>query len=284
MWILLSAVVTASLLGSMHCVGMCGPLAMWASGLGDRAPRRTVVVSTALYHLGRLTTYLIAGLVAGSIGSLVDIGGQFVGVQVAAARLVGGVMVVVGLVKLWTLWRGKSMAAGELKPSRIGGLLVKVRPHLFKLPIVGRAFVTGLLTTLLPCGWLYLFALIAAGTASSTMGPMVMLAFWIGTVPALTALIAGSQLLSTKFTMAIPAVAAMLLVTTGCFTASGRGFANLDAFASLQRSVELDGATGTEASLLGQVQAAGDKPLPCCCVGEKTCDAPVQAPDLPDVP
>lgn len=265
------AIVVASVLGSLHCVGMCGPLAMWASGIGDQTNRGRVAVRTAAYHVGRLTTYVIAGVIAGAIGSVVDTGGQFVGVQVAAARVVGAVMIGVGLVKLWTLVRGQSTSAKELKPSRIGGLLVKVRPHLFKLPPVGRALATGLLTTLLPCGWLYLFALIAAGTASPVKGPIVMAAFWVGTVPALTALIAGSTMLSKKFTTAIPAVAALLLITTGCFTASGRGFANVEALASLQSSMAIDGET----SLVQQVQQSGDKPLPCCCVGEKKCDGEV---------
>jgi hypothetical protein len=128
---------------------------------------------------------------------------------------------------------------------------------------------------LLPCGWLYLFALIAAGTASPIIGPVVMAAFWVGTVPALTALIAGSTMLSKKFTTAIPMVAAMLLITTGCFTASGRGFASVDALAGLQSSMAVDSQLPLETSLVNQVQQAGDKPLPCCCEGEKTCDGEV---------
>jgi uncharacterized protein len=281
MWILISAVVTASLLGSMHCVGMCGPLAMWASGVSDQQ-RSLVAIRTTAYHVGRLITYVIAGGIAGAIGSVVDTGGQFIGVQVAAARVVGAIMIGVGLSKLWTLWRGHSTAAKEIKPSRIGGVLVKLRPHLFRLPPVGRALATGLLTTLLPCGWLYLFALIAAGTASPILGPIVMAAFWIGTVPALTALIAGSTLLGKKFTTAVPVAAAGLLIATGGFTASGRGFANIDALASLRSSMAVDPQTASQVplqtTLVKQAKQAGDKPLPCCCVGEKKCDGEVVQP------
>ncbi|TWU55248.1 sulfite exporter TauE/SafE family protein [Rubripirellula reticaptiva] len=278
MWILITAVVTASLLGSMHCVGMCGPLAMWASGIGDKAPRRTVVMSTAMYHVGRMLTYVLAGLIAGGIGSAIDVGGSWIGIQVAAARVVGGLMVIVGALKLWTLIRGQSKEAHPPKPSRIGGVLVKMRPYLFRLPPVSRALATGLLTTLLPCGWLYLFALFAAGTASPVMGAVVMFAFWVGTVPALTALVAGSLWLSRRFTMVIPAAAAVLLITTGCFTASGRGFANLESLAALRASVNLGDAGLDPLSLVDHVNDSAAKPLPCCCEGEKTCDAEVAVP------
>ena len=74
MWLLISAVVTASLLGSMHCVGMCGPLAIWASGAGEGRRGRQLAVATTLYHLGRLMTYALAGLIAGGAGQLVDLG------------------------------------------------------------------------------------------------------------------------------------------------------------------------------------------------------------------
>ncbi|MEO8268710.1 MAG: sulfite exporter TauE/SafE family protein, partial [Aureliella sp.] len=75
MWILVSAVVTSSLLGSMHCVGMCGPLAIWASGAGDRISTHQMTVATTLYHLGRLLTYALVGMLAGAAGQLVDMGG-----------------------------------------------------------------------------------------------------------------------------------------------------------------------------------------------------------------
>ncbi len=272
MWILVTAVITASLLGSMHCVGMCGPLAIWASGASEQRPRATIVTSSMLYHLGRWVTYAVAGFIAGAIGSAIDLGGSALGFQVAAARIVGGVMVVLGLVKLSQLLRPRAAVAGDLQPSKVGGLLVRLRPYVFRLPIAGRALATGLLTTLLPCGWLYLFALVAAGTGSPLMGPIVMTAFWIGTVPALVGLVAGTQMLSRKFTRLVPVGAALLLILTGCYTASGRGFAELNSLASLQpphatATPNRDGSP--EQALLQQVQQAGDQKLPCCVLHEK---------------
>ena len=68
---LIGAVISASLLGSMHCVGMCGPLAMWASGAGESGSK--LAFNSSLYHLGRMLTYALVGLVAGLLGQLTDV-------------------------------------------------------------------------------------------------------------------------------------------------------------------------------------------------------------------
>ncbi|MFK8111622.1 MAG: sulfite exporter TauE/SafE family protein [Rubripirellula sp.] len=259
MWMLLTAIATASVLGSMHCVGMCGPLAIWASGAAENHPRRRVWNASALYHVGRLATYLLMGLIAGLLGQLVDLSGEAIGIQVAAARVAGVLMVAMGIYQLREflpfIRRG-----GELQPSQIGGLLVKLRPYVFRLPLPARAFATGLLTTFLPCGWLYLFALVAAGTGSMVVGPVVMAAFWVGTVPALVGLVAGTRVLTKRFTVAIPAVASLLLVLTGCYTASGRGFASIRSLQDLQATAGLNVAV-TSAADVTKLQ---DVPLPCC--------------------
>ncbi len=91
------AVLLASLVGSLHCVGMCGPFALWATQ-GGRSH-----VTIASYHLGRLTTYLSAGLAAGLLGSAVAIGGDLAGLQSFAAKLAGGLLIFLGLSRLLLL-------------------------------------------------------------------------------------------------------------------------------------------------------------------------------------
>lgn len=268
MLILLTAVLTASLLGSLHCVGMCGPLAIWASGATGASggkQRPAVRAATTCYHAGRLTTYLILGVLAGGLGSLIDAGGAVLGIQVMAARIVGGLMILLGLGRLRQLaleQRG-SRTVKVVRPSRIGGWLVKLRPLILSLPLAQRGFVTGLLTTLLPCGWLYLFALIAAATASMVTGPMVMLAFWSGTVPALVSLVIGVRLLSPRFAIGIPFLASALLIATGVFTASGRGFAAVNSIAELRAASTLI-RWGTTDQISEQVEHLHAQPLPCC--------------------
>jgi sulfite exporter TauE/SafE len=291
MWILLSAVVTASLLGSLHCVGMCGPLAIWASGAGEGSPRRQLAWATSAYHAGRMLTYTLAGLLAGAAGQLVDSGGQALGVQLVAARIVGTLMVAIGVWQLVQLFRRRfgqpATAAWQPgQPSLITRVLVKWRPFIFKLPIPARGLVTGLLTALLPCGWLYLFALVAAGTGSMVTGPLVMFAFWLGTVPALVALVSGTQALAMRFRRLIPAAAAVLLVVGGCYTAAGRGFAKLHSLSDIAVRTTpnvRDSSTGETVAdnerMAAEVGQLAETPLPCCVGHSLTDETPLASPN-----
>ncbi|MCR9291166.1 MAG: sulfite exporter TauE/SafE family protein [bacterium] len=278
MWILIGAVATASLLGSMHCVGMCGPLALWASGSGENVSRHRAATATAGYHLGRLLTYTLAGAVAGWVGGLMDMGGQWIGIQLVAARIVGLLMVFLGGYQLWNLFhRSRRVAPTPTQPPLMTRILIRLRPMIFQLPLTARALATGLLTALLPCGWLYLFALVAAGTGTWLAGSLVMAAFWLGTVPALVGLVVGTHSLAQRFRKLVPAAVAILLIAGGCYTASGRGFAQLNSLTDLQAasdmmlrsSMPLNGQpAAAESQAPGDfyqaVEVLVDAPLPCC--------------------
>lgn len=178
------AVAVASLLGSLHCVGMCGPLAIWATSEGTKP------VTLVSYHLGRLTTYLSAGLMAGLLGSALTIGGDVAGLQSLAAMIAGGFLILIGIVRIARMLPMFQRKAVRVpKPSRIAGWLHHAKPLLASRGPLGRSYLAGLFTTWLPCGWLYLFVLIAAGTGGVLSALAVMLAFWIGTLPALTGLV-----------------------------------------------------------------------------------------------
>lgn len=293
MWILVGAVVSASLLGSMHCVGMCGPLAIWASGAGESQRGSQMATATSLYHIGRMLTYMLAGFLAGAVGQLADLGGEALGVQLVAARIVGLLMIGIGAYRLWRM-SGVQFNSGTEPPpvfnpgqasaSPITKLLVRLRPYVFKLPIPMRGLATGLLTALLPCGWLYLFALVAAGTGSLWLGPVVMFAFWLGTVPALVSLVVGTQWMAKRTRRLVPVVTAVLLIFGGCFTATGRGFANLSSLGDIKSGVGdssaglLDSRVGLESDnrvleegagqdavdLAAQIRDLVKTPLPCC--------------------
>lgn len=263
MWILFSAVVIASLLGSTHCVGMCGPLAIWASGTVD-SNRTKTAINTSLYHLGRFATYCLVGVCAGTIGGLVNFGGESIGLRMLAARIVGTTMVLLGLYRLAQLFPAQSKSIPDrIQPSLITKLLVKLRPFVFRLPSGSRALVTGLLTAFLPCGWLYVFAFVAAGAADPVTGALVMFAFWLGTLPLLIGLVVSVNLLSKQFRMAIPIAASVLLVMTGIYTASGNGFASPNALTQLKADVSKQ-----------EVENLRSVPLPCCSSSSKDCETP----------
>lgn len=245
------AVVVASLLGSLHCVGMCGPLAIWATSEGTKP------ITLVSYHLGRLTTYLSAGLMAGLLGSALSIGGDVAGLQSLAAMIAGGVLVSIGLIRMARMLPVfRRPVVGIPKPSRVAGWLHDAKPLLASRGPLGRSYLAGLLTTWLPCGWLYLFVLIAGGTGGVISAIAVMLAFWIGTLPALTGLVLGAGSLMKRSTTVMPIAASLLLIATGLYTATGRASADLTSIVAPQTSGDLE-----PTSLMISVQ---DEPLPCC--------------------
>jgi len=213
-------VIAASVVGSLHCAGMCGPfVAIALAPAGGATEKRGVwdAVSPALaYHFGRLATYALLGAVCGAIGAAIDLGGTMVGLARAAAILAGGTMIVFGLVMIAQL-RGATLGrydgGGWLKP-----WLMRAQRAAMRLTPLRRAAVIGLLTTLLPCGWLWAFAVTATGTASPLWGALVMAAFWAGTVPALAALGVALRSLTGAFATRLPWITAAALVIVGLVT------------------------------------------------------------------
>ncbi|MCA9183326.1 MAG: sulfite exporter TauE/SafE family protein [Planctomycetales bacterium] len=279
---LLGAVFIASVLGSMHCIGMCGPLALWASGAGrvdDAVAKssspvwfrqwfsRTGVGSRlTAYHLGRLMTYLLAGTFAGLIGAAVTAGGDWLGYQALAARTVGTAMIALGLIRL-TQWAVPSWfvkQASSESPSDwtsiVSRWVASKRPWIAGLPLLARGFAAGALTTLLPCGWLYLFVLVAMATGSLIPALSVMFAFWLGTLPALTALVAGAFRLAPRLRPLLPIAGALLLLLTGLYTATGRAEADLSPLAQRAAALGAGDAETAKASL----KSLSQEPLPCC--------------------
>lgn len=251
------AIAGASLMGSLHCVGMCGPFALWAMG----SDRRGSVVSG--YHLGRLTTYLSAGLLAGLIGSTITITGEVAGYQSLAAKLAGGMLVVVGTVQIVrrTRWWGRLRRTDVAGPkrSRIAGWLQLAKPIIQSRGPIGRAYLGGLLTTWLPCGWLYLFVLVAGSTGDVIAALIVMSAFWIGTLPALTGLMYGAGALAGRFRWAVPTATSLLLIGAGLYTVSGRASADL----TLMKPGTVAKTAGGTVDV-NRISELVDEPLPCC--------------------
>ena len=214
---LLATVLVASLAGSLHCVGMCGPfVAFYAGGDASRGARR--LLSHATYSAGRLAAYATLGLAAGTIGAALDLAGSLAGFQRVAAVAAGAVMIAWGVLALLRI-RGV-----RVLPRSAGSTawLQRAFRVVANTPPVLRAGAVGLLSGLLPCGWLWAFLVAAAGTGSAAGGAAVMGAFWLGTVPALLAVGLGAQLLAAPLRRHVPAVTAVLLVALGIFAIVSR--------------------------------------------------------------
>lgn len=203
----LGAALVASLVGSLHCVAMCGPLAALHHG-GARAGRdgRAGAWRGLLLHqLGRGLGYLGLGVLAGIAGKLVDLAGAALAVQRAAMITAAAALVVWGLLLAshaagHPLARllGKARArtdAGAASRSGAGATAAAAAPaaswfgrglvQLKRRPPARRALGLGLLNALLPCGWLWAFVALAASTGHPLAGATTMLVFWLGTLPAL---------------------------------------------------------------------------------------------------
>ncbi len=214
--VLLATTLVSSLIGSVHCAGMCGPLCLIATG-GTRPPTAASLtvggrpaahdglidrIDTALpataYHLGRLGIYASLGAAAGTLGAAVNLGSGLLGLQRVAAFVAAAVLAVMAIAMLLRL---AGFVLPALRPGNpITGaptrLLGRIAAAANRLPLLHRAAVMGMLSGLLPCGWLYAFVIVAAGTASAPLGALVMLSFWLGTLPLLITVTLAARRLS----------------------------------------------------------------------------------------
>jgi len=217
---LLVAVFVASLVGSLHCVGMCGGVVALCVGGRPAAGGARTMAPHVLYNLGRMLTYVTLGAVSGAVGAAVDIGGAATGFSRVAAVLAGAAMIVVGAVALLraigVVVRCPRLPAPVQRVFQTGMRAVTGAP-----PAV-RPLLIGGLTGLLPCGWLYAFVISAAGTGHPVLGAMTMAAFWAGTVPAMLAVGIGVQSISASVRRFVPKLTAIALLVIGVLTVVGR--------------------------------------------------------------
>ncbi|MFD0836968.1 sulfite exporter TauE/SafE family protein [Mariniflexile aquimaris] len=163
-------------LGSFHCIGMCGPIAFMLPV--DRTNALKKVSQITIYHIGRLLSYSIIGLIFGLIGRSLYI----FGFQQQLSITIGVLMIVIVLIPQ-ALFNKYNFS----KP--IYKLISKVKSALgsaLKKKTLDTFLTIGFLNGFLPCGLVYmaLFAAIAGGNALN--GSIYMLVFGLGTVPLMT--------------------------------------------------------------------------------------------------
>ena len=251
---LLASVLVASLVGSPHCAGMCGGLVAVCTASGDGARSRGALW---LYHLARLVSYALVGAVAGVLGLALDLGGGLVGVQRIAAIAAGATIALVGV---GMLLRVAGMPLGCVRvPKSLSTLLAAVQRRAMSHGPATRSAVMGLATPLLPCGWLWAFAAVAAGTAAPLWGALVMAAFWLGTVPILTAVGVGLSWIPAGIKHHLAAIAAVAMIAVGLHTALVRSSGAEAVAAQFERL-----AAGGDAAATVDRIASGAEPPACC--------------------
>lgn len=176
---IISAAFVMGAVGSLHCIGMCGPLAL-ALPMGHRNAAGRVV-GGALYNLGRMTTYALLGLVLGLAGQAFLSGKAQ---QVFSIVLGAGILIYVLAPVKWKGLAGFTNAANKPFLKLRGALAA-----LFGARHYGAHYVVGVLNGLLPCGLVYLAITSSFLTGSAAKGSLFMAAFGLGTFPAMLAVV-----------------------------------------------------------------------------------------------
>ncbi len=208
---LLASLFLTGLAGSLHCVGMCGPilLGFLGSGVGGRSR-----IDFAYYHAGRLWTYGLLGFVAGWIGSGFLQESAILGWQRPLSVLAAVLVIAGGAVALGWIpgLRLDLSPPGACRPSTGGrawlATLVRDPRHIARLLL-------GAVMGLLPCGLVYAAILVAATLQNPLYSAAGMLLFGLGTLPALSAVVLGSWLAPRWLRAGGTRLAAVCLIGTG---------------------------------------------------------------------
>jgi sulfite exporter TauE/SafE len=162
----LSAAFVAGLVGSPHCIGMCGGFAVLCGGRAR---------DTLSWHLGRMTAYALLGALAGTFGGLLP-GPSWVAAAVSFALM---------------LWFAAGLAGLVPEPRVAIPGLAKLGAAVGHNATPGMRYLFGIVTGFLPCGLVYATLGIAVATGAPATGALAMAVFGLGTAPLLSAVALG---------------------------------------------------------------------------------------------
>ncbi|NAY92713.1 sulfite exporter TauE/SafE family protein [Muricauda sp. JGD-17] len=211
---MLASALALGLLGSLHCLGMCGPIAFMLPLDRDNKGRK--LVQMGIYHIGRGLAYAIMGLVFGFVGK----GLYLFGFQQKLSIFIGGIMILLILmpskyVKRLGMAKPIYRVLGQLK-SRLGSELKKRTPDTF--------LTIGFLNGFLPCGLVYMALLGAIALGNPWEGALYMALFGIGTIPLMTsAVFFGSFLKGETRKMVQKMVPVFVIIIGALFILRGLG-------------------------------------------------------------
>lgn len=193
------------LLGSLHCVGMCGPIAFMLPV--DQSNSFKKITQIGMYHIGRLLAYAMIGLVFGLIGRSLYI----FGMQQQLSIAIGVVMIVLVLIPYkwlskFNLTQPLYKAVGFIKKS-LGQALHKKTADTF--------LTIGFLNGFLPCGLVYMAVFGAIAMGSYAEGSLYMILFGLGTIPLMTAAIYLGKFLNSTIKQRIQKAIPVFVVIIG---------------------------------------------------------------------
>lgn len=193
------------LLGSFHCIGMCGPIAFLLPL--NRENKWIQFGQIFMYHTARILTYALLGLIFGSIGKSLNL----FGLQQQISMGIGLLMIIAVIIphKFWSTY-GASGPGYKLffkVKSSLGSQLKKRTPATY--------LAMGFLNGILPCGLVYMAAFAAIATGEVLKGGLYMVAFGGGTIPLMTSAVYLGNFLSHKIKTRIRKVIPVFIVLIG---------------------------------------------------------------------
>ncbi|MFP4845679.1 sulfite exporter TauE/SafE family protein [Winogradskyella sp. PE311] len=202
---MLTSALILGLLGSLHCVGMCGPIAFMLPV--DRTNSFKKVSQIGIYHFGRLLAYSIIGVVFGMIGKSFYI----FDLQQQLSIVIGTIMIVLVIIPYKTV--------GQYNLSKpLNKLIFKVKSNLGKAlkKKTADTFLTiGFLNGFLPCGLVYMAVFGSIATGSLLNGSLYMVLFGIGTIPLMTTAIYLGKFLNSTIKQRIQKVIPVFVAIIG---------------------------------------------------------------------
>lgn len=206
-----SLIFISGVLGSTHCIGMCGGIAATMS-LGSRSVTEAML-RQGCWSLGRTLTYVFLGVMASAIGTkFLKSQDNAIWLQAMFAIVAGLLLIIQGLHAAgWLSWRVR-------RRSEIPCVTRTVFSQFFRGGSSTGVFIAGLLTGFLPCGLVYSFLALAASSGSVAKGVLIMLSFGLGTIPVMLVTGAGLSLATIGIRRKLIRVAAVSVVVTGLMT------------------------------------------------------------------
>jgi uncharacterized protein len=196
------------ILGTAHCLGMCGPFAL---AIGSTAPGwSSALARQAAYTAGRIFTYGVLGAVAGFCGArLVRVVPTLVNIPAALAIVAGTMLVIQGL-KAAGLFRKQG-----IRPATASCLAGGFLGQFLRQPGASGVFLAGMFTGFMPCGLLYGILAFAMSTHSVVLGATTLVVFGMGTAPAMMLAGVSGRLMGLATRRHLYAAAAWCLILTG---------------------------------------------------------------------
>ena len=192
------------LFGSVHCVGMCGPLALAIPSYQNKW--WIIVLEKLLYNFGRIITYSLLGLLIGVIGRQL----WLYGLQQDVSILSGILIIFAGLSRIFKLY---------LRPNKYFSIPVSAFNKLLHYALKHRAghLFIGMLNGLLPCGFVYLAMVGAVNTPSPISAGQFMFWFGVGTLPLMLLATIGSGFVGYALRRRINKIIPYVMVCLGCW-------------------------------------------------------------------